>query len=132
MPSFHRLWKNYLVESPQDELFKIEMIMYFPLTRDIELETLYNYLRAVPGVTRVASEPAEKKSTNIYVELEIKLIKKVLGERTPIQYVKSELIPNIYKYCKGEYRPFIIPTSVRVIPISQKKSAFLASQLRGL
>lgn len=124
MQNYYDTWKGFLNEAKEQELFKVEMIMSFPLTRDIELETLYDILRAVPDVTRVNAEKSQKKATNVYIELEIKVIRRSLGERTPVSYVKEVLIPNIFDYAKGEYKPNIVPHSVNVMSISQDKQRF--------
>tara|TARA_R100000008_G_C3505187_1_gene125791 strand:+ start:157 stop:537 length:381 start_codon:yes stop_codon:yes gene_type:complete len=121
MQNYYDKWKNYLKEGKEEELFKVEMIMSFPLTRDIELETLYDILRAVPDVTRVNAEKSQKRATNVYIELEIKIIRRALGGRSPASYVKEVLVPNIYNYAKGDYRPNIMPHSVKVMSISQGK-----------
>jgi len=125
MQNYYKIWKNYLTEGKAEELFKVEMVMSFPLTRKIELETLYDILRAVPGVTRVNAEKSQKRATNIYIELEIKIIRRALGEKTPTSYVKDTLIPDIFNYAKGDYAPNILPHSVRVLPISQEKQEFI-------
>ena len=115
-------WRDYLTEEEvRDELFKVDMEVSFPNTRDVELETFYNLLRAVPSVTRVNAEKSQKKATNIYIQLEIKVNKMVIGKKTPMQYLKDVLIPDIYRYAKGDYRPTIIPYSTKIVPQKQKK-----------
>jgi len=122
MKEHFKNWREYLTEDEErEELFRVDMEVSFPKIRDIELETLYNLLRAVPSVTIVNAEKSQKKATNIYVQLEIKVNKMVIGSRTPAQYVKYVLIPNIYRYARGDYRPNIIPRSVRVSPQKQKR-----------
>jgi len=123
--SYRKKWEEYLKEDVQDELFLVEMTMSFPLTRDVELETLYNLLRAVPAVTRVNAEKSQKRATNIYVQLDIKVNKMVIGTKTLEQYVKTVLIPNIFKYASGEYRPNIIPHTIKINPVIQQKSQWV-------
>ena len=94
MKEHFKNWREYLTEDEErEELFRVDMEVSFPKIRDIELETLYNLLRAVPSVTIVNAEKSQKKATNIYVQLEIKVNKMVIGSRTPAQYVKYVLIP---------------------------------------
>ena len=123
--SYRKKWEEYLKEDVQDELFLVEMTMSFPLTRDVELETLYNLLRAIPAVTRVNAEKSQKRATNIYVQLDIKVNKMVIGTKTLEQYVKTVLIPNIFKYATGEYRPNIIPHTIKINPVIQQKSQWV-------
>ena len=111
-------WRGFINEA-EEEIFEVEMEVSFPNTRDIELETLYNLLRAIPAVTRVNAEKSQKKATNIYVKLEIKINQYLFAKKSPGQYVKYVLIPNIYKYTKtagADYRPNVLPQSVKLVP----------------
>ena len=104
------VWRGFLNEA-EEEIFEVRMEVSFPNTRDIELETLYNLLRAIPAVTRVNAEKSQKKATNIYINLEIKINQYLFGTKSPMQYIKYVLIPNIYKYTKSagaDYRPNVI------------------------
>ena len=114
MKKHFKNWRSYLTEEVREELFKVQMEVSFPKTRDIELEILYNLLRAVPDVTRVNAEKSQKKATNIHVQLEIKVNKMTIGKRTPGEYVRNVLIPNIHLYTKGEYKPTILPYSIKI------------------
>ena len=116
------VWRS-LINEAEEEIFEVKMEGSFPNTRNIELETLYNLLRAIPAVTRVNAEKSQKKATNIYINLEIKINQYLFGTKSPMQYIKYVLIPNIYKYTKSagpDYRPNVIPQSVRLVP-KQKK-----------
>jgi len=115
-------WRSFLTEEVRKELFKVEMEVSFPNTRDVELEIFYNLLRAVPAVTRCYAEKSQKKATNMYIQLELKINNMVIGNKTPMQYIRDVLIPDIYRYTKGDYRPTIIPHSIRITtPETQKK-----------